>query len=84
MLQQPYSDAFSRKVRVGSELPKQEARDGIRRLTRSNRAGQHGGHDGTRRESVVAYDPRILMHDDDGCEASLLVRQRASLQPNVE
>jgi hypothetical protein len=84
MLKQSSTNSFSDVILICRKLSQQQARNGIRRLTGTDRSRQRCGKNRRRREAVIAKDPIGFMYDHDGRETLLLIGERARFQPSIQ
>lgn len=69
---------------IDRELSEQQAGDGIWRLAGSDGSWQDGRYDSGGCKPVIADNPALIMHDDNGCKTFLLITQGSVFQPTVE
>src|SRR5206468_6048032 len=84
VLKQSGANSFSAIVLICRKLAQQQARNGIRRLTGTDRSRQRCRKNRRRREAVIAKYPIGFMYDHDGCETLLLIGERACFQPSIQ
>jgi hypothetical protein len=84
MLEQASANSFANAILICRQLSQQQARNGIRWLTGTDRSRQRCGKNRRRREAVIANDPIGFMYDHDGRETLLLIGERACLQPSIQ
>jgi hypothetical protein len=84
MLEQSSANSFADVILICRKLSQQQARNGIRRLTGSDRSRQRRGKNRRRCEAVIANDSIGFMYDHYGRETLLLIGERACLQPSIQ
>ncbi len=69
---------------VRGKLTQQNARHRVRWLAGTDRARQAGGHNGGRRQAVIAHHTARRMDHHDHGKSLLLIGQRPDFKPMVE
>jgi hypothetical protein len=83
MPQKPGANPLANPILIRRKLAQKQARDGIWRLTGTDRARQHGRQDRGGRKTVIADSPIGFMDDKNCRKALLLIGERTCLQPSI-